>query len=464
MFELSKFRVNPLGNYLSAALKGVANGVAELGTDGKIPSAQLPSITPTDYGRYQAEFNLTGATLSNGVTITTDGFKMTTMPVQSTCNSADGASQGTKSVFNNSTVTISVSIPAAALQAAGIQYIKGISIPGGSCTVAYGASGSYTLNIKDGTTNATLYTTNTNFDQFSFTGYWSFNASSINKAIDNTHPLLIEIIGSSSNITMNYTAHTNTGLYANATIVGDGSGYVPAMNLTVNGGGVSSGTVIKTYTPSGLKAWGNFEFTKTNPTNGTITFDILDNSNNVLKTGITSKQDLSDINTTTYPIIKVRTNLSTTDVTTDKTYTIKDVSMTWKAPLSVPVRKYAPSDVTLLSANTERSAYGNTYTTQKVFRLLHGGKFRVTFDIKDAGGGTTTTAQIIDDFGNVLGTSSATTGTGSYVSKSVDTTLDIIPGSQLKIQIKSNGTYMAYIRNAVVKGTLTDDSSAVVTD
>jgi len=92
----------------------------------------------------------------------------------------------------------------------------------------------------------------------------------------------------------------------------------------------TSGNVVKTYTPQDLTQWANLKFTKTTPTNTSVTCDVLDNNNNVLKSNVTSIADLSDIDVTTYPTVKVKWTL-TRNATSDTTPKVYAPSITFEA-------------------------------------------------------------------------------------------------------------------------------------
>lgn len=111
--------------------------------------------------------------------------------------------------------------------------------------------------------------------------------------------------------------------------------------------GQTSGTVTKTITPSDLKKWGNLKWTQTTPENTSVVCDVLDASNNVLKAGVTSVADLTDINISQYPSIKTRWTL-TRDSVEDESPTVSNPSWTWEGakPKGVQIASGTWSDTT----------------------------------------------------------------------------------------------------------------------
>lgn len=96
-----------------------------------------------------------------------------------------------------------------------------------------------------------------------------------------------------------------------------------------NPASTTSGTITKTYTPSDLQKWGNAKWTETKPANTSMTCEVLDNSNNVLKSNVISITDLSDINISTYPTIKIKWTLTRNSVS-DQTPVLSSSSVTWE--------------------------------------------------------------------------------------------------------------------------------------
>lgn len=91
----------------------------------------------------------------------------------------------------------------------------------------------------------------------------------------------------------------------------------------------TSGYAEKLIKPHELKSWGFLDFIRT-VGGGTATVSILSESNVVIKSNITSPQDISDIDSVTYPIIKLRFNLSRTDLT-QTSPTFSKPQITYKA-------------------------------------------------------------------------------------------------------------------------------------
>lgn len=90
-----------------------------------------------------------------------------------------------------------------------------------------------------------------------------------------------------------------------------------------------NGYAEKLIEPHELKSWGFLDFIRT-VGGGTATVSILSESNVVIKSNITSPQDISDIDSVTYPIIKLRFNLSRTDLT-QTSPTFSKPQITYKA-------------------------------------------------------------------------------------------------------------------------------------
>ncbi|AWI04070.1 phage tail protein [Clostridium drakei] len=92
----------------------------------------------------------------------------------------------------------------------------------------------------------------------------------------------------------------------------------------------TTGTAIKTVTPSDLKKWGNIKWTQTTPTNTSVRCDVWNSAGTtVLKSNVTSIADLSDIDITANPSIKIKWILNRNSVS-DTSPTVSNASVTWE--------------------------------------------------------------------------------------------------------------------------------------
>ncbi len=92
---------------------------------------------------------------------------------------------------------------------------------------------------------------------------------------------------------------------------------------------VSSGTFVSApITPSLLDRWGSLNFSKATPAGTLLTVDVLDAANNLLAVDVSSGTDLSSLGITA-PSIKLRANLSTSDVLASPS--LGDWTLMWQA-------------------------------------------------------------------------------------------------------------------------------------
>jgi hypothetical protein len=90
----------------------------------------------------------------------------------------------------------------------------------------------------------------------------------------------------------------------------------------------TTATAIKSYNPINISSWSNVKWSTATPTDTSVTVDVLDSSNNVIASSITSVKDLSTINSSTYPTIKIRWTLArVTGAETSPTVTLP--SLAW---------------------------------------------------------------------------------------------------------------------------------------
>ena len=78
-------------------------------------------------------------------------------------------------------------------------------------------------------------------------------------------------------------------------------------------GGTLDQTHLFVYDPAYTFAWSNVTFTKSTPPGTSLTVDILSADDNILLSNISSGCSLASISSTTYPSLKLRASLSTTD-------------------------------------------------------------------------------------------------------------------------------------------------------
>jgi hypothetical protein len=108
--------------------------------------------------------------------------------------------------------------------------------------------------------------------------------------------------------------------------------------------GSSSGTyATNSISPTGLYGnWGTLSFTKTTPANTTLTVDVLNGANgSVIQSNVSTGSNLA-LSTTTYPSIKLRANLGSTDPAA--TPLLSDWSLTYNYDTTAPT---APSGLTV---------------------------------------------------------------------------------------------------------------------
>lgn len=114
----------------------------------------------------------------------------------------------------------------------------------------------------------------------------------------------------------------------------------------------TSGTVTKTVTLQDLKTWGNLKFSKTTPTNTSVTCAVKDISDNVLIANATSIADLSAINVATYTALKFVWTLSRNSAN-DTSPSITSPSVTWEGDEIIKQLAQASGDMFYASgANT----------------------------------------------------------------------------------------------------------------
>ena len=113
----------------------------------------------------------------------------------------------------------------------------------------------------------------------------------------------------------------------------------------------SSGIAITSnITPTAVAQWGTLTFNKTTPTYTDLTVDVLNSSNNLIVgyDDVSSGVGLSGINPATYPTIRFRANLSTTN--NAYTSSLEDWTVTWD-PNAPSVNNISPTSGTV-SGNT----------------------------------------------------------------------------------------------------------------
>jgi hypothetical protein len=216
--------------------------------------------------------------------------------------------------------------------------------------------------------------------------------------------------------------------------------------------GQTTGTVTKTYTPSDLKKWGNAKWEQTKPTNTNIVCDVLSLADATLKSNVTSIADLSDIDISNYPSLKLRWTLTRT-ATSDTSPTVSNPSVTWEGKNKFSNGDGAwekIADVTLTSDTAQVdfanlglenyryikvkiSAISNT-TTARTLRL------KINDDT-----GTNYQNNFLDFFGTtVQGTASAVNTYGTLGSASLPRTSDF---DFATIEIDIDNTRQTYSKN-----------------
>lgn len=247
--------------------KGIANGLASLGSDSKVLSVQLPAIADADNGRYQSDFGLDTAVLSNCILDSNNILSLDNIVGSSITLTATGAT--TSTTAKN-----------------GIQILANSNISRLTLTLGVGYSGGKTLYIRK-SSDLSLVTSK------DITGLIAGNSITIdaNLLTGISYDIVVDANGSSF-IKNYYTSATYpiastdfnavAGIWENAvssTIIAIFSS-IAVYTKTI------TGTATKTITPSDIKKWGNAKWTQTTVASGsTVVCDItevLDNTKSII--------------------------------------------------------------------------------------------------------------------------------------------------------------------------------------
>lgn len=107
----------------------------------------------------------------------------------------------------------------------------------------------------------------------------------------------------------------------------------------------------------------------------------------------------------------------------------------------------SPYDSVSLAANTERSVTGTSETEVKSFSIQHPGTVTLTCEMKRSLG--TGTLKVYTTSGGASPVATITATTNTYVSKTLN--FAVAPGDTISLKlVSSSGSYITYIRNAVL--------------
>lgn len=114
---------------------------------------------------------------------------------------------------------------------------------------------------------------------------------------------------------------------------------------------------------------------------------------------------------------------------------------------------YQAGDFTILSAITERSTTGTSYSKVKELTALGNGVYRIVFDLKNSSGTNEGAARIYKN-GSAFGTERFSVGVNSYTTYSED--LSFNSGDLIQIYYKSITATTTYVRNMYMRLAGTD--------
>lgn len=294
--------------------RGVNDGVAELDSTGNIPSNRL-AVLKDMAGRYGAIFGLASATYSQC------GLNASNEVDIDSATTANNFSQAS----NDSNVDVyGVNQSGERLDATATALLDNISAVTVFIPTKTGNPTNFVCTIYDETAGAVIGTSAVATTAQNLDSTCTFSPA-VQTVRGNVLQLRFSCTGDGSNkVTI---GHNSTGGLNNAFYIATGNSWSTKtdtagadMRLTITGktAKYTSGTVVKTYTPTTLNTWGNAKFTETEPANTSVVCDVLDNSNNVIMADVQSLQDLSGISIASYPTIKLRwtfTRVSLTDTT-----------------------------------------------------------------------------------------------------------------------------------------------------
>lgn len=199
------------------------------------------------------------------------------------------------------------------------------------------------MTIWDETTSELLATFSVPASSISNTMSWARFQFDKPLPVKRNHILQIRFLSSGSDInncykigryTLDTQANANTISTSNAwsTITNESGDLGYRINCSFN---AITGTATKTYTPTKIKKWGNLKITAANlGANNSATVMVKSNADVQLKAPITLANgdnciDISDIDSSTYPSLKVVFTLNRNSVS-DTSPTISDVSVTYE--------------------------------------------------------------------------------------------------------------------------------------
>jgi hypothetical protein len=242
-------------------------------TVASIPTA-IAANPPADIGRYQSEFGFSDAVFSNCVLNSSGSVVLDAVPglkiTQTTGDTTSNEIRGIQQIGQRYDGTFT----------AGISSIESVVLHAPNIT---GSPSSATLTIFDETDNVTLKSVSITYPTGSMT--FVFNQSIVSGHVIQ---LRFSVTGDGSNFMK--LQFNSSSVQNNAYLIYTANSWTSTLSYATNdlrveelncGTKSTSGTVAKTYTPADLDKWGNIKFTKTTPTNTTLTCDILPPTGNL---------------------------------------------------------------------------------------------------------------------------------------------------------------------------------------
>ncbi len=259
-----------------------------------------------DKGRYRSEFGLDGATLVNtAVAAGVASLNPQTTVSQDTSDNAYYLYGATRGVGQRIDATFTATM----------DYINTITPYVGKDN---SPTGNFRLTIFDETAGTTIYT-----GTVAAAAFTTAPVFKVNTAVTRGHVLQIrgdagDGAGTDGTNYFRWFYYDTESLQANAFKIWTADGWSTKNDSATHDMRWSityttyntSGTITKTIAPADLKAWGNLKWTQTKPANTDVVCDILDTSDNVLLSDVSSVSDLSSIDISSYASIKTRWTLS----------------------------------------------------------------------------------------------------------------------------------------------------------
>jgi hypothetical protein len=403
-------------------------------TVASIPSA-IAANPPTDYGRYQAEFGFDNAILSNCVlTNNTVNLNLSTTTITQDSSSSSYGAYGNFGVGQrlDSTFTMNMDV----INSVDICHVSKTGTPPPMIVTIFDETSGTVLGSKS--IAQSLITANNTYYTFTF-----------DTPIYITRGHVIQIrqdlggLGDASNFYLVGTYLTSS-LQANAFMIRTTAGWTSKIDevsqdlrykITYETRS-TSGSVIKTYTPADLDKWGNIKFTKTTPTNTTLTCHATN------KVDIT--QNVGSGSLSCYGNLGVAQRLDATFTASMDmiSYVEAYVSAKGGSPIQIRASIYDETTSTLLgsvtvpAANITTSAM-NRFTFASPISITRGHVIQIRFD-QNGLGDVTSYYYIGVQATNVQANAYVIQTTDAWTSKTDNTTWDLRYGISYLTILKSN--------------------------